>query len=1472
MAQTSSPKPSPTTPRKKKSVAGRLVKVVVAIVVILLIVIALIPTLVSFGVGKGWIENAIAANFNGDVSIDRVKLGWFGEQRIEGLSVKSENGETTANVTASIDKGLLALVRGGNDFGTIAVSGDLAGVRHENGTTSFQSLLKEKVRDPDRERREREERERKAKDAEPFDMRAKIVIDAINIVIDDRALDETIKLSDLKGTIDLNPQAETTVVLAAATTIGATAGKIDIDAVVANLFDNAGAVDASKASVDVTASVAKFPVAIADAVMGMDGRLIALFGTVIETLTLNIDGAMESADGAVMLESDGVNAGGDFLIRDRRFQITTDKPMTVAARVNDDLLAAWMAGASRPTFAGEATSTVTLNIASADIPLPIGREVDLTGGSLEASLAAEPMAFLMKDFEGIDRIDVQRATVTLSAADLTERVSIISDAEAMLNGNQPSTFHAAIDAAQLIQPGGSVTFDPARLTGEVRGAAIPTALANRFAKGTPVRLGRDIGPTVDLAATFSEGEQKTINATATAANLKAELLADVSPARAIQGRKLRIETELKRALVSELTPLAIAYPRTAVLELTEFSVPASDPEKGFDLKMVAATGALRLEGESTTAQPRGAEVGDARQPSATETDAPPADASSPQPPTTRERGGGRRTEQPAATEGAAQDEPQPEQQPQQEQAPRTPRARPLQFAAAQIAFATASLGDGVDLDGSVSAEGANVTIDQRLTNLFDETGSLALAGAIPVGTVTVTDITGRHVALFAPDLEETVDAMLGGPLSVTATTMSPQPTDLRADITLASKSLNGTMGVTRSDQSIGLTKSTITLDVPADVFASLRPADPDAEAPLAIAAKAMKIDIKPATLMTRVDDAWQMSSEPVTAKVTAESASVSNIAGLQKPLTLRTLVADLSAQMGEATSYSAKGSADVRNGETDAPIGRLVFDAGATRASAEEALQPRAQITLNEVNTTNLDPLLGKEEPFVARWLGEKGSLSIDASPLEAGGVQASAVSNFPYLTGEFDLSMSEGIVSIATPKKPTLTLQPATLEGFLNAPPAESESAEAPATPPARITVQNAVPLVLDIKEFIVPQSLMSGEAVDPKSGRIDVALSASSPVVLQRTQEGKPPINATFRKFGVTAKAADLNALSYTVNGVLQTAAGDQSDRAKIDLAGTLKNLIDKDSAFALAGGTLDLNATVSEFPTWVFDVFAGNQSLFSDALGPSLSATVVSSNFSPESGKLTADASSTNGSTVHAELQGRNNAVRTQKDQPVTAKLTFTPELGSKILYQTNPIFEGVRTTGDKVEIIVKDANVPVDDRLRRLNADVEIRIGPIELDSTNQVARFLKFVEASEQESVSGYVHPLNLTIRNGRMTYENFVVELDKRGRREEYRHKLEFAGDINLVTKHVNEIIGLYPVSSLSDSVRELAAVLPDTARLGIEMSGDLYDKNGNPQKLDWKPKLDLGDILKGEEEGGNPLDRIGDIIRDRSGGGGGGQ
>lgn len=137
-AESSSPRPV-----KRKRRRLRILIVIVIILLALGLLVLLGPTIASTGMGRRIVLGQVNARLNGTVSVEDWSLGWWSDQRIEGIAVADVSGKEVMTVeSVTVPCGILAFLADEVEVGEVEVARPTADVVvREDGTINLMDIL-----------------------------------------------------------------------------------------------------------------------------------------------------------------------------------------------------------------------------------------------------------------------------------------------------------------------------------------------------------------------------------------------------------------------------------------------------------------------------------------------------------------------------------------------------------------------------------------------------------------------------------------------------------------------------------------------------------------------------------------------------------------------------------------------------------------------------------------------------------------------------------------------------------------------------------------------------------------------------------------------------------------------------------------------------------------------------------------------------------------------------------------------------------------------------------------------------------------------------------------------------------------------------------------------------------------------------------------------------------------------------------
>lgn len=221
-------------------------------VVILVLLVALLPAMISAGLGHGRILALIQPHVNGDADFDHLYIRWRGPQELTALRIHDADGKEVANLDFRADFSLFAMIFGQLDRIDLHIAGMLDGTLHDDGTTSFQKLVKT---DPARPR---------LKESEVFELAGMpelhINLDLRRVNLHDEASGRDLVFRQAVGSFRFEQNHRVSVRFESETEADGTTGHITFVATGDQLFDARGRFTPTQASATFDLEAASLPI------------------------------------------------------------------------------------------------------------------------------------------------------------------------------------------------------------------------------------------------------------------------------------------------------------------------------------------------------------------------------------------------------------------------------------------------------------------------------------------------------------------------------------------------------------------------------------------------------------------------------------------------------------------------------------------------------------------------------------------------------------------------------------------------------------------------------------------------------------------------------------------------------------------------------------------------------------------------------------------------------------------------------------------------------------------------------------------------------------------------------------------------------------------------------------------------------------------------------------------------------------
>lgn len=261
-------------PKPKKTLLGRLVRIVLVLFVLAVLLAALAPMLLSTGPGTRWVASMVSDRLPGDLLIEDLSLSWFGGQRAEGISYN----ETTNGLVVQVgtidaaEVGLFDLLTGSRRFSEVVVEDvDILMIAQDKSAA----------------RRDQTPTVKQAKDASPLKLprglSVTLTVRNLNATYQP-IMDEPIWLTLDEDQIVVTDLRDIRFGMDASIRQGVKRGRVSLTGDIINLFDPDGVEQAGRAAYDIMFDVQNLPTAALDQIVsglggGVEpGQLLALLG------------------------------------------------------------------------------------------------------------------------------------------------------------------------------------------------------------------------------------------------------------------------------------------------------------------------------------------------------------------------------------------------------------------------------------------------------------------------------------------------------------------------------------------------------------------------------------------------------------------------------------------------------------------------------------------------------------------------------------------------------------------------------------------------------------------------------------------------------------------------------------------------------------------------------------------------------------------------------------------------------------------------------------------------------------------------------------------------------------------------------------------------------------------------------------------------------------------------------------------
>lgn len=1377
---------------KKRSLLKILGMVAAILVVAIAVVVALIPTIAS-SIAPGFIESAAKESIAGGVKVDKASFSWGGPQTIGDITLLDPKGTAASNRVASvrveISSGLFTLMTAGSgkDLGTITVSGQASLTRFPDGTTNLDRAIEPRARSA-------------AKPAStgsgagagtpaeparlPPGLRAKVLIDKLDLTYRDEAAQTgDVKVSDVKGEAEIGPaQGGTSALLrlAAATSAGSSSGSININGRVDGLADAQGRLTPTAAKIDATVDIKNAPLAVADALAGMGGRLAKGVGPTLDASVV-IKGNAKNADAVVRAAAAHFNA--DLTLNIAENLLSASKPGVI--KIDGSAIRALAPQIDESLAKSGAVSLTTVPDVSVSLDalrlrLPSGGAPDLRGGALQLTLAAgETIGTIKLDPKAAPSpLRVAPLALRVDAPDLGGTVRVNARTDAKIGDQNAGVMTLDAVASGLLDDKGAAKGAPGSLDATLLLRGIATAIAQPFVQSAKLDLPKDVGPTLDVDVRAKSASADAVDLTfgVTSANVKA------AGAMAYDGASLRSAKDGVRVSLAQVGQLAgrfvgdsgasVAPHGSATLSITDLELPLHEKSRQPIIDRSKASLRVDLDALSMT---------------------------------------------PAKGAGAVD-------------------IAKVSLAAGLVPGKAphVDLGSSMTYAGKPFAASGAFDVPGLLSNKADGTLDINPGGARPVGQLDLRDVPTAIAGLVPSkpsadgkpglDLAKLMSEVVGPTLNVNvkggaegadtvAMTVAATGQNLRAGtqaklgkdaIAVAATSVETTL----APSTLATLMATFAPDLkdgpslagPAKVTLGVKPLSipmgqdgkPDfarageVELSLSMPGRTMAQGFRVKKEDGSVRDLGQIGVEDMAVLVKAPGSLLgSSDAAWTKPL-----AADFSMKI---LTGPGPGSSQVSGVVTGKATGDLTSTKGQVSVSNLDAVAKIADLRNDKLEGFLAQPGL------LTGALGPTTSIDANAKLRQAAGGQSidaevSIASPKMRFDGPMKLAVLPDRIRSDREVKISWQLDPEFANAHVFKPDASGKAMKLLAPAPVSLT----------LGKFAISKSADEKQPVGPlKPGIFELAMNAAIPSLDLTLPDGQRMKLGNTRVTLNTPPAAEASsavAFNVAVDSVEAPGAATASKPAqaaqRISLVGNVSNLADRNGNVNADAATLTANGDMPVVPTALVDALAQQNGLLVDALGPTASVSLRAENFSKTGGSLSLDAGS---DRARAKVKGNSGAGVFAISEPLNVSITeVTQALAARFVTGMPLVGSVEKSKNDQPATIVASAlRVPLDNDLSKLNGQIQIDPGQAKFTASEQFGPILNLAAQKTMASVGNKLEPMSITITNGVAEYAPWALPLGE--------FKLATEGKVDLVQKKV-DVLTWIPLGALSEETANLVS------------------------------------------------------------------
>jgi hypothetical protein len=476
-----------------------------------IVLVLLVPMLISYGVGKGYVLGVVNDQIAGEVDVDSLSVGWLSGQSLTGVVVRDVDGVEIARVgrVELADASLLSLVRGGLSLGELqieSVTADVIG--YEDGTTNLQRAFAGQGVAPPSSGKTPTKRTPGgtsssgktptghsgggvAEVAWPAGLSFGLVVRDVDISYRSENVTEPIRLMVSDADLSATDPAHLVLKLNAGLSQASRQGSVTADAQFDGLFNARGVYQLDKATAKIDMAATDLPIDLLDTLADQDGKLTELLGT---SLNGKVLAGVTASGGKALIEatSEHLDVDGQFAFDDS--SVTGIGTSRIRLTLTPDAWAVLTADGDKATSTLAQPVDVTVALADIDLPMNDGG-LDLANASLDLGLVIGDAKL---QIDGIGEVTLASTTGGINSTQLGSLITASFNTTSSIN-RKPGGVSLGIELADLFDADHQI--NASGLSAKVNGALTNSPIAaimDELLPGVTHGLAtRTLGPIMD---------------------------------------------------------------------------------------------------------------------------------------------------------------------------------------------------------------------------------------------------------------------------------------------------------------------------------------------------------------------------------------------------------------------------------------------------------------------------------------------------------------------------------------------------------------------------------------------------------------------------------------------------------------------------------------------------------------------------------------------------------------------------------------------------------------------------------------------------------------------------------------------------------------------------------------------------------------------------------------------------------------